>query len=329
MITAMNGVSDSTQLELVSTDNGEVKVLLIFNNTKYYTKIPSLDAVLEAVEDKFHKERGIINPEFSVKKLVKELCECVLQMNTDSCSEPRLLPISEISKKSDAKFHTNGKYLHQIHSNSHPIYLDLPDDSYEIQNVMKNPTFVEDITRGEERQPISMVNENGVLELPKFFYISKNVVYNTAYVNFSLARISDHNFCSNCSGDCLSAPANCACTAETRGDFAYTAAGLVEEKFLNECIAMSRRKESKDHLFYCENCPLENSLGKSSKQQKRKRTVKPCKGHLMRKFIKECWAKCGCSRNCGNRVVQRGITVKLQVRLLFFDLFYLFPYWLG
>ncbi|KAE8671372.1 Histone-lysine N-methyltransferase SUVR4 [Hibiscus syriacus] len=38
-----------------------------------------------------------------------------------------------------------------------------------------------------------------------------------------------------------------------------------------------------------------------------------CKGHLMRKFIKECWDKCGCSKRCGNRVVQRGITASLQV----------------
>lgn len=160
-----------------------------------------------------------------------------------------------------------------------------------------------------------MVGDNGgsTLQLPKFFYISKNVVYKNAYVNFSLARISDHHWCSHCYGDCLSSPANCACTGETRGDFAYTSEGLVEEKFLDECIAMSRRKIKKDHLYYCENCPLENPLVASRKQQKRKKPRRACKGHLMRKFIKECWAKCGCSRNCGNRVVQRGITVKLQV----------------
>ncbi|KAG8043756.1 hypothetical protein GUJ93_ZPchr0458g22336 [Zizania palustris] len=40
---------------------------------------------------------------------------------------------------------------------------------------------------------------------------------------------------------------------------------------------------------------------------------KPCRGHLARKFIKECWSKCGCNMQCGNRVVQRGITCNLQV----------------
>ncbi|RYQ90983.1 hypothetical protein Ahy_B09g096880 isoform D [Arachis hypogaea] len=40
-----------------------------------------------------------------------------------------------------------------------------------------------------------------------------------------------------------------------------------------------------------------------------------CKGHLVRKFIKECWRKCGCDMQCGNRVVQRGLRCKLQVFL--------------
>ncbi|KEH42259.1 SUVR2 histone-lysine N-methyltransferase [Medicago truncatula] len=40
-----------------------------------------------------------------------------------------------------------------------------------------------------------------------------------------------------------------------------------------------------------------------------------CKGHLVRKFIKECWRKCGCDMQCGNRVVQRGLSRKLQVFL--------------
>ncbi|PQQ17571.1 putative inactive histone-lysine N-methyltransferase SUVR2 isoform X2 [Prunus yedoensis var. nudiflora] len=35
--------------------------------------------------------------------------------------------------------------------------------------------------------------------------------------------------------------------------------------------------------------------------------------HSRRKFIKECWSKCGCVIQCGNRVVQRGINCKLQV----------------
>ncbi|CAB4299045.1 unnamed protein product [Prunus armeniaca] len=45
------------------------------------------------------------------------------------------------------------------------------------------------------------------------------------------------------------------------------------------------------------------------------RSSVPCKGHLLQKFIKECWSKCWCNKKCGNRIVQQSITVKLQVFL--------------
>ncbi|KAK3158479.1 hypothetical protein QOZ80_2AG0137770 [Eleusine coracana subsp. coracana] len=68
--------------------------------------------------------------------------------------------------------------------------------------------------------------------------------------------------------------------------------------------------------FYCKICPLEKiKIDRNSDSPKAKVNPDPCKGHLIRKFIKECWRKCGCTRNCGNRVVQRGITCSLQVFL--------------
>lgn len=41
--------------------------------------------------------------------------------------------------------------------------------------------------------------------------------------------------------------------------------------------------------------------------------IPPCEGHEVYTFIKECSIKCSCTMNCGNRVVQRGITARLQV----------------
>ncbi|OAY83639.1 Histone-lysine N-methyltransferase SUVR4, partial [Ananas comosus] len=55
-----------------------------------------------------------------------------------------------------------------------------------------------------------------------------------------------------------------------------------------------RRAPQKRHLFYCKDCPLERA--------KNEVRPDPCKGHPMRKFIKECWSKCGCNKQCGNRV---------------------------
>ncbi|XP_048333486.2 uncharacterized protein LOC107422814 isoform X4 [Ziziphus jujuba] len=79
--------------------------------------------------------------------------------------------------------------------------------------------------------------------------------------------------------------------------------GLLKEKFLEECISVNQ--ELKGHDCYGNKCKAESS-------RNIKRSV-ASKGHPRRKFIKECWSKCECSKNCGNRVVQRGMTVNLQV----------------
>ncbi|WOH03528.1 hypothetical protein DCAR_0622927 [Daucus carota subsp. sativus] len=60
----------------------------------------------------------------------------------------------------------------------------------------------------------------------------------------------------------------------------------------------------KHYLFKCQDCPLERAKNSCKPE--------PCKGHLVRKFIKECWRKCGCSMLCGNRVVQSGVTRNLH-----------------
>ncbi|XP_022890596.1 probable inactive histone-lysine N-methyltransferase SUVR1 [Olea europaea var. sylvestris] len=163
---------------------------------------------------------------------------------------------------------------------------------------------VVDIAKGQERVVITLVNEFNDKSPPSFFYIPKNAVFQNAYVNFSLARIGDNNCCSTCSGDCLSLSLPCACSHETGGEFAYTSDGLIKEEFLKECISMNRDPE-KHCQYFCKECPLERS--------KNEDIVGSCKGHLVRKFIKECWLKCGCNIQCGNRVVQRGISRNLQV----------------
>ncbi|KAM3388413.1 hypothetical protein ACQJBY_010902 [Aegilops geniculata] len=109
---------------------------------------------------------------------------------------------------------------------------------------------------------------------------------------------------SDCSGNCLLESHPCACARSTGGEIAYTPEGLVRAELIDECIAVNHFPE-KDNKFYCKACPLEIYKTKPSPD--------PCKGHLARKFIKECWSKCGCGMQCGNRVIQRGITCNLQV----------------
>jgi len=162
-----------------------------------------------------------------------------------------------------------------------------------------------DITKGSEKVKISLVYENSSESLPKFNYIPHNIIYEHANVNISLARIVDEDCCSGCSGDCLSSSIPCACARETGGEFAYTPKGLLKEEFLSACVSMKKEPQER-HFVYCQDCPLERTKNELMPEQ--------CKGHLVRKFIKECWRKCGCDMSCGNRIVQRGITSKLQVR---------------
>ncbi|KAI3744127.1 hypothetical protein L1987_57203 [Smallanthus sonchifolius] len=166
---------------------------------------------------------------------------------------------------------------------------------------------VADITLGMEKQEISLINEVDDEKPPTFTYIQTNFNYKTANVKFMLACISDQNNCPNCFGDCLSSEVPCACAVETGGEFAYTSEGLVDEKFLKNCIDITLKPSKKDY-FYCDDCPLERMKKKRANQL----LSGSCKGHLVRKFIKECWYKCGCGFNCGNRVVQRGIQAKFQ-----------------
>lgn len=161
---------------------------------------------------------------------------------------------------------------------------------------------VNDLTKGEERVKISWVN-NTTNDFPSsFHYIPRNLVFRDAYVNISLSRIGNKDCCSTCMGNCVLSPKPCSCANKSGGEFAYTAQGILREEFLEECIAISRDPQS---YFYCKECPFERS--------KNDGCLEPCKGHLKRKFIKECWSKCGCGKHCGNRVVQHGITCNLQV----------------
>lgn len=63
-----------------------------------------------------------------------------------------------------------------------------------------------------------------------------------------------------------------------------------------------------EKMHFCESafhCPHE--------RHKNYENPADCKGHPVRDFVKECSSKCGCSKQCGNRLVQRGISRRLEV----------------
>ncbi|CAH2038977.1 unnamed protein product [Thlaspi arvense] len=156
-----------------------------------------------------------------------------------------------------------------------------------------------DITVGTENIEIPWVNEvNG--EVPsRFRYISQSVAFRDAAVKSSVSSFSDDLCCFSCIGDCLVSSATpCSCT------IAYRVDGVLTEDFLEARISEARDQRKHDFHF-CRECPLEKA--------KNEETLEPCKGHIKRKAIKECWITCGCDKICGNRLVQKGIHNKLEV----------------
>lgn len=351
----------SSQLQIASSSSGEVNISFTFKvgppGPTFH--VPHLDDIIKTVEDRCLMSDKLLPANFSVMKLMKEMCQCFVELGSNSCNvskETREVPFVAPSVAEDATFNTVNELLpteseaeaclpqvvhfeppcndvneneepdknftqsNGVHEDSQQNGLDdsnsnslvLVPENQVTPDVIRSLHDVFDISKGQERVTISLVNGiNGVYP-PSFHYIPQNAVFQNAYMNFSLARIGDDNCCLTCSGDCFSLSTPCACAHETGGEFAYTSEGLVKKELLEECISMNRDPE-KHCQFFCKECPLERS--------KNEDITEPCKGHLVRKFIKECWSKCGCNKQCGNRVVQRGITRSLQVCFLLALLF--------
>ncbi|KAL0287020.1 UNVERIFIED_CONTAM: putative inactive histone-lysine N-methyltransferase SUVR2 [Sesamum angustifolium] len=340
---AVISVECSSNLEIASSPSGEVKISLSYNlgPGRPDFRMPSLEAVLKSVEDKCLRSPKTLDLNVSVMTLMTEMCQCFLKLGTGSNSQSTetmdVTPtIASVSKSSAAdalgasglhfsslnglvdspsgaeidvgnEILTNRENKENCAEEGNGLSLEVVHQPQVAPEIIRSLHDVVDIAKGQEKVVITLVNDVNDECPPSFNYIPKNAAFQNAYVNFSLARIGDNNCCANCSGDCLSLPTPCACANETGGEFAYTTDGLVREELLKECISMNR--DPKKHCqFFCKECPLERS--------KCEDIIEPCKGHLVRKFIKECWWKCGCNKQCGNRVVQRGISRNLQVELV-------------
>ncbi|XP_020688695.1 probable inactive histone-lysine N-methyltransferase SUVR2 isoform X2 [Dendrobium catenatum] len=341
-------VQDSTNVTIASSNTGKVKLSLNCSVECQNFKMPVIESVFKIVEDRCLKSYKILHPNFSLLNLMREICQSSADLAAESGvpldDVVKLSPLKECLKNSESpgihrrmtrrsfnvspnlvSLETRRKSMNGLQSSLHidgqsnGIHKNYAPQSSDndvlqcsaIQPLHENAIiaslpqhFEHDIAKGEERIIISVINEfNREKTLPYFRYIPWNVVYQNAHVNFSLAQIDEDDCCINCFGNCLSVSIPCACTRESGGEFVYTLDGLLKKEFLNECISMNSYMD-KRHV-YCKNCPIERFKGENK--------FDSCKGHVVRKFIKECWSKCGCNKQCGNRVVQRGITYNLQV----------------
>ncbi|CAH1431877.1 unnamed protein product [Lactuca virosa] len=281
----------TAKVDIASSSSGEIKISLCVNG-KTKLSATSVDTLLKTVEDKCLKSYKLLDPSFSVKKLMKDMCECFLELGSNSTNEPPVaIDVGPMKSVIDNNGNDHEKQVEQ-------------NGIIENNTMSSSDDVVNDIAKGQESEAISLVNEVNTECLPSFHYIPKNAVFQNAHVDFSLARIADDNCCPTCFDDCLTSSTPCPCALQSGGEFAYTSEGLVKEWLLDDCIQMNRDPQ-KRVVLYCKECPLERS--------KNEEILEQCKGHLERGFIKECWLKCGCNKKCGNRVVQCGIKHKLQV----------------
>ncbi|GFP82639.1 histone-lysine n-methyltransferase suvr4 [Phtheirospermum japonicum] len=271
-----------TTYDIASSVCGQVKISLTCKHTlsQHNFHFPDVDKILSFARQFCNTEGS----HFSLINLLSEFCEAYLETVSDPYKRSR---VKNTSPRNYARPSLEGKRA---------------SSSSKKRAIRK----ISDITNGTEKVKISLLDETGTEDWPRFVYCPENITYESAYVHISLARISDDECCLDCRGDCLSSKIPCPCARETGGEFAYTQEGLLSERFISSCISV-KLSDEKQPLFYCHDCPLERAKNGDTQEE--------CKGHRFRKFIKECWRKCGCKMECGNRVVQRGISRKLQVFL--------------
>lgn len=291
----------SKNIEIASSMLGQVKLSLSMNVMGSETCFRSLESVIRRLEEKCLRSYRIIQPNFSIENLLTEMCEAVKDLSESPDHEKlvKITPRLEYLKKNYGVLEslTNSP----ISSGDPLIMVTIPHHEPALGGI--RPLHdVNDVAKGQERVRISILNEVSSERYPPFFsYIPQNIVYQHGHVDFSLARIGDEDFCSDCFGDCLSASIPCPCARHTGGNYAYTSKGLLTKEFLDDLLS------GFPPISYCNDCPIEKSRNEVMPEA--------CKGHAVRRFIKECWVKCGCSKQCGNRVVQRGITCNLQVSI--------------
>ncbi|KAK9756851.1 hypothetical protein RND81_01G124900 [Saponaria officinalis] len=321
-------VSDRTpaKLNIAASSLGKVQISLTCNQESegYEVSVPDLDAIMKKANDDCLKTYRITHPDFSVTKLMKHFCDCIEELGKNTHGAPEDVSGQDAHGNDDNGIcitpldtSLNGESFQDDAVTNDRTQEDnctqnVSDDNFAKRDgivemsksiVVAHPCDTSDITMGRETVIVSLERINCEF-LPTFRYISQNAVSDNADLKLSLAQVGDQDCCLSCHADCLSASSPCNCSQRNGGVLPYTADSLVREEFLDECVSIVRNPQKHD-LMYCKECPLE--------RLKNEDMLDPCKGHLKRKFIKECYTKCGCSQYCGNRVVQRGLRYNLQV----------------
>uniref|UniRef100_A0A0E0K2J6 SET domain-containing protein n=1 Tax=Oryza punctata TaxID=4537 RepID=A0A0E0K2J6_ORYPU len=269
-----------SNIEVVLSNSGAGKLSFTYNSSlanRSDFHLPDIKLICKKMEARCLRKYESLEPNFSFMNLIKDTCQCIVESSgprhegiiqtvpaLDIVSKPSVPQILQSNQANSSSMPPNNVMSFGGTSSSRAVAgvsqnsSNIPVIPHQLHiGANRPPHDVNDITKGEERVRIPIINEygNGILP-PSFHYIPHNITLQEAYVNLSLARIGDDNCCSDCFGDCLAQSLPCACAAETGGEFAYTTDGLLKGAFLDSCISMIREPLKHPH-FYCKICPNE------------------------------------------------------------------------
>ena len=159
-----NTSSYNGNITIASSSKGEVKLSLNCDSVLGQSNfsMPNLDAVMKSVDKQYLSSSNTVGETtFSVAKLLDDLCRAYLKFGCRKALK---------SKRANSQ-----------------------------QSERNSTRFISDISKGSEKVKISLIDEFGGDDFPKFNYMPYNIIYQSAIVSISLARISDEGCCSDCS----------------------------------------------------------------------------------------------------------------------------------
>lgn len=74
---------------MASSQSGEVKIILNYGSVlgRSDFHMPTLDAVVKLMDDKCLKEYKELDPNFSVMKVMTDICQCFWEMGSESTNK--------------------------------------------------------------------------------------------------------------------------------------------------------------------------------------------------------------------------------------------------
>nr|GEY47612.1 probable inactive histone-lysine N-methyltransferase SUVR1 [Tanacetum cinerariifolium] len=169
-------IGSTAILDIASSSSGEIKLSLTCNSDKEKAifSVTNVDTVLKRVDEKCLKSYRVLDPKFSSKKLMEDMCESFLDIGSDSSGEPTVgtdatLPTGPLETCAAGGEHmppnVNGSTTNGIDNNDHST----PDDlkMEEIRNEARaRLQLINAQTRNEDMKMLA-INTEGMDPIDK------------------------------------------------------------------------------------------------------------------------------------------------------------------